>query len=104
MGYRADEEDDDDPGESGLDDRELPDESDTNSSSTDTDVAGEGGSDTVPCPYCGRAVYESAELCPHCGSYILDDDLARSRRPLWVVVGVLVCLAIVLVAWVLSGG
>jgi hypothetical protein len=56
--------------------------------------------DTVPCPYCRRPVYEDAERCPHCENYLSEEDAPR-RPPLWVVVGVVVCLAVVLM-WVLG--
>lgn len=26
----------------------------------------------LPCPECGKQVYEEAEQCPYCGSYIID--------------------------------
>jgi hypothetical protein len=28
------------------------------------------------CPECGQDVYEDAEQCPHCGHYILHEDVA----------------------------
>jgi hypothetical protein len=52
--------------------------------------------DTEPCPYCGVAVYEDAERCPHCENYLSREDAPPTRRPLWIVVGVVICLAIVL--------
>src|SRR5262249_13446496 len=54
--------------------------------------------DTVPCPYCGRPVYEDAERCPYCENYISSED-APSRRPWWIVAVAMVCLAVV-VGWV----
>ncbi len=69
-----------------LDDTEYPDADD------------EGGDDTVPCPHCLRPVYEDAERCPACGQYLSRED-APARHPWWLVVGVLVCLAVVL-RWV----
>ena len=53
---------------------------------------------TVPCPHCRRPVYEDAERCPACGRYLSAED-APWRRPWWLVVGVLACLAVVL-GWV----
>lgn len=70
-----------------LDDREFPDDED------------EDGEETVPCPYCLRPVYEDAERCPECGHYLSRED-RPSRRPWWLVVGVLVCLLVVL-RWVI---
>ena len=34
------------------------------------DGADADGDDTVPCPYCGAAIHEEAERCPHCENYI----------------------------------
>ena len=87
----ADEELADDVG----DDRDLPVASDRDNPDDD-DVA-----ETVPCPHCGRDVYEAAERCPHCGSYLSRED-APSRRPRWVVAGVIVCLVIIVLVWVLG--
>ena len=95
MRYDEPEDEEDDTDAPGPDDRDLPDPSDTDTPGDETD-------DTVPCPYCGREVYESAERCPHCGSYVSDEDAPRRRRPWWLVAGVVLCLAIVLLAWVLS--
>jgi hypothetical protein len=58
--------------------------------------------DTVPCPYCGRAIYEDSPSCPHCGNYISDEDAPTGRKPWWLIVGALLCLAVVLM-WVLMG-
>jgi hypothetical protein len=53
---------------------------------------------TVPCPHCFHTVYEDAEWCPGCGQYLSEEDAPR-RKPLWIVLGVLACLAVVL-GWV----
>lgn len=50
---------------------------------------------TVPCPYCSREIFEAAPKCPYCGEYISEEDATPSRKPLWIVMGVLVCLYIV---------
>ena len=70
------------------DDPEAPDEPDD----LDED-------ETEPCPYCRRPVYDDAEQCPSCGNYLSREDAPR-RRPWWLVVGVMVCLAVVL-GWVI---
>jgi predicted nucleic acid-binding Zn ribbon protein len=56
--------------------------------------------DTVPCPYCGKAVYEDAERCPYCENYLSRED-APGRQPTWIVIGVLVCLVLV-AGWILG--
>jgi uncharacterized paraquat-inducible protein A len=55
------------------------------------------GDETVPCPYCGAAVYEDAERCPRCENYLSRED-APSQVPLWVKLTALVCLAMA-VGW-----
>jgi hypothetical protein len=47
-------------------------------------------------------MYEDAPACPHCGNYISEEDAPAGRKPWWLIVGVLVCLAIML-WWVLGG-
>jgi len=97
MGHRTrhDEDDDeadedDEGGSSGLRDSEGPDASDVDDGDDD---------ETVPCPYCRKPVYEQAELCPHCGSFISSEDAPR-RHPWWIWAGVAVCL-IVVVLWMM---
>jgi DNA-directed RNA polymerase subunit RPC12/RpoP len=88
MAYRDEEAD-----EEGLDERELPDEADQDERDDD-DV------ETVPCPECGKPVYEEADVCPHCGSFILRD--VRAGRPRWVLATALIllgALALGLVGW-----
>ena len=49
---------------------------------------------TIHCPHCLGLVYEDAEQCPHCGNYLSKEDMPWSR-PIWLVVGVVICLGIV---------
>ncbi len=58
--------------------------------------------DTIPCPHCHQSIYEGAEQCPHCGKYISEEDAPSPAKPLWIIVGGLICLAIVLL-WVWRG-
>ena len=51
---------------------------------------------TEPCPHCREPVYEDAERCPHCGNYLSLEDAPPARRPLWIILGALICIAIVL--------
>ena len=47
---------------------------------------------TMPCPECGRAVYDDTEQCPKCGYYLTRADrmgrsrMSRSARRRWTVV------------------
>jgi predicted nucleic acid-binding Zn ribbon protein len=63
--------------------------------------AEQDGAATIPCPYCSEPVHEEAQFCPRCENFISRED-APLRKPLWIVVTVLVCLAIVLY-WIWSG-
>ena len=53
---------------------------------------------TQPCPFCGKEVYELAEICPHCHNYIAPDE--PGRKPLWFTVAVVLCLVAFLVWFV----
>lgn len=86
--------DDDERDEAWLDDPESPDEFDADDADDRVPI------DTEPCPHCRRPVYEQAEVCPHCRNYISRED-APSRKPVWIVVGTLVCLAVVVFLWIL---
>ena len=91
MTYRDSYDDDPDTGPD-LSDRDLPDEADTDDSDADN-------AETIPCPHCRKPIYENAELCPHCKSYISNEDAPR-RYPWWLIAGVVVCLVLVLL-WAL---
>jgi hypothetical protein len=98
MPYRdtySDVEDEDENEDDDDDDRDAPDPSDRDEESDDADE-----SDTVPCPYCRQPVWDGAELCPHCRNYLSDEDAPR-RTPWWLIAGVAVCVAMVLL-WVLT--
>jgi hypothetical protein len=56
---------------------------------------------TIPCPYCGREMYEDSPRCPHCGQYISEEDSAPRRAPWWIIVGVVLCLCGALV-WIVG--
>ena len=63
---------------------------------------GDGGDDsTIPCPYCGKEMYEDSPRCPHCGQYITDEDAPTRRQPWWVILGVILCLCAAAV-WIIS--
>ncbi len=74
-------------------DRELPDRSDMDDGSDD-------GEPTMPCPYCKAIVYEDAEICTHCGSYISEED-APLRLPTWMIVGLVLTFLILVFGWIL---
>ena len=72
-----------------LHEREDPDESDVDS---------EDESETLPCPFCGKPVYEAADVCPYCRNFVSIADLSE-RKPWWVVAAVVALLAATLL-WV----
>ena len=59
----------------------------------------EGGDDDDldACPRCGRLIFDDSVRCPRCGTYVTREE--PGSKPWWVVLGVLVCLALV-VYWI----
>jgi hypothetical protein len=78
-------------------DRDLPQAADM-----DDEDSAEGDEDLVRCPYCGKSIYDGAEVCPYCKSYVSAEDAPPSRKPVWLIVGVAVCIVLVVLAWVLA--
>ena len=64
-------------------------------SSADWDEDGDDDDDEpmMVCPYCRAEMLESALQCPSCGQYISEEDRPAARRPLWLVVVAILCLA-----------
>ena len=58
------------------------------------------GDPTVPCPYCREPYHEESSRCPHCGQYISAEDAPPARKPLWIVVG-LILAGFVALRWIL---
>ena len=75
-----------------------PDPEGPNESDVDKDM----DDNTMPCPYCKRAIYEESEFCPHCGKYITAED-APMTKPIWLVVAVIACVIGVLL-WLAARG
>lgn len=80
----------DDADEADLDEREWPDESDVGDEEA-----------TSPCPFCGKAVWEQADVCPHCRNFISFDGPPR-RKPWWILVGAILGLLVAAV-WAVFG-
>src|SRR4051794_24781633 len=70
---------------------EDPDEADAGGDEGD-------GSSVVRCPYCRAEIYEGAEQCPKCRSYISEEE-APAGRPAWVVVVTLALLVAIVIGW-----
>jgi hypothetical protein len=49
----------------------------------------------IPCPHCGESILEDSERCPHCERYLSKEDVAPTRKPIWIWVGVIACLYVV---------
>jgi predicted nucleic acid-binding Zn ribbon protein len=82
----------------GLRDSEMPDEADV-----DADEEGQTFSvETEPCPYCGKPVYEQAEVCPHCKSFLSIEEGRGAGRPKWMVIAALLVIAAIVIGWVLA--
>jgi hypothetical protein len=56
---------------------------------------------TVPCPACGRAIFEDSPYCPSCEQYVSAADHAAASKPVWVIATALVCLGLAL-WWVVT--
>jgi hypothetical protein len=62
------------------------------------DEADDDSAVAMPCPHCFGTIYDDSECCPHCGEYLSREDMPF-RPPLWIVLGVSICLVIV-VTWI----
>lgn len=69
----------------GLDPREFPEPDETD--------AGH-----MPCPHCMAVIFDESERCPACGQYLSEEDTPL-RKPVWIIIGVLICLALA-VMWI----
>ncbi len=54
----------------------------------------------IDCPYCGQTMLEDAEYCPSCDRWITSEDSPKPAQPLWIIVGIALCLAVAL-TWIL---
>jgi hypothetical protein len=84
----------DDDEEAHLHERDLPDKGDMDGSDDD-------GEDTQPCPFCGKEIWEKADLCSHCGNFVAFPEVTVHHRPVWfwialVLAIVVVCLSVLL--------
>jgi uncharacterized paraquat-inducible protein A len=57
--------------------------------------------DTIPCPYCRRLIHEDAQRCPYCENYMSSEDAPAAAKPMWIIVGFLLCFLVV-VLWILG--
>ncbi|HYW80808.1 MAG TPA: zinc-ribbon domain-containing protein [Thermoguttaceae bacterium] len=72
-------------------------DSDFDDSNFDDGDFDDDSTETVPCSECGADVYEDAEQCPHCGTYIIAQTNVWAGRPgWWIVLGLLGVVAVIL--------
>jgi hypothetical protein len=70
-----------------LDDSEYPDLDDSDDEATET----------ISCPECQADIYEDAEQCPVCGSYVIGTTNIWTGKPIWwVFLGLLGIIAVIL--------
>ena len=53
---------------------------------------------TMPCTSCHKLIFEDLEKCPYCGHWQMERE--KLRNPLWFVTTVFICVAAVLVFWI----
>jgi uncharacterized protein (DUF983 family) len=56
----------------------------------------EDDDDTIPCPKCGKAMFDDSPRCPACGHYLTDADQQAERKPTWFIIAFLLALAVCL--------
>lgn len=71
-----------------------PDDSDDGEDDEDDSLVEEDES-TIPCPHCRREILEDAERCPYCENYISREDTPPSKKPWWIILGVILCLYVI---------
>lgn len=76
-----------DDADNDLDDRELPDAADRDSS--------DEGDDLEPCPSCGKEIYANSDICHHCGTFIIPET-DRSKGIVWIVIVVTAGAAVIM--------
>ena len=66
------------------------------------DYADDGSdSDELPCPSCGRSIYEDTDRCPYCGDWVMPLAAAAGRRN-WVWWTALILAAVLFATWGLT--
>jgi len=56
---------------------------------------------TIPCPQCGHEVYEEAQFCPRCESYLSEEENPSPGKPWWMILGALLAMGGAL-TWILG--
>ena len=61
------------------------DEFDDDWEAPDADDRDDDEIETLPCPACGKPIYEEAEACPYCGEYVTHSTSILAGRPAWFI-------------------
>jgi hypothetical protein len=67
-----------------------------------SDPAADVETETIPCPHCRAPIFDEAEQCPECGTYLSEEDAPPQGKPWWIVAGTVACLAVVYL-WIRYG-
>jgi hypothetical protein len=93
--------DPDEPDELGIETPGRAGDGEENDEDEELDLDTDDEAATIPCPHCRRPVYEEAQKCEHCGSYLSDAEPTRFR-PWWMIAGfilVLIWFAVYVLHW-----
>ena len=71
-------------------------ETDWDGGPDDDEAEADDDEPTIECPSCRREILEDSPRCPYCEQYLSAEDHASPRRPMWVIVTAIVCLAAIL--------
>ncbi|HEV2973089.1 MAG TPA: hypothetical protein VGY55_24190 [Pirellulales bacterium] len=58
-------------------------------------LQGDDGEPTIACPYCRKQIHEDSQQCPYCERYVSEEDAPAGPKPLWIVIGIALCLYVV---------
>ena len=57
--------------------------------------------DTIRCPRCRKFIFDDAEQCPYCKTWVTTEQKA-GQKPIWFIVTAIICL-VMLILWALRG-
>lgn len=67
----------------------------------DDEINDDSAAEELPCPSCGRTIYEDTDRCPHCGDWVMPLAAAAVRKD-WVWWTALALVAVMFVTWGLA--